>query len=180
MCLQKTGGFVRNWPLVHAKFACDWRPSASRIQIVPAWPSVTCNMNKIDWRPRGYNLHATNGHSGTIFMRLAATRVHFACEWWPLGYKTRDKQTRSVKGRLYIIIMFFFYHWHVYILDACFWLYSWQPLDIWFGKCAGIMDDIATRKQILHALAASCAQSRQFFASTLREKLLWIKKWRRH
>ncbi len=29
-------------------------------------------------------------------------------------------------------------------------LFSWQSLDIWFGKCAVSMDDIATRKQILH------------------------------
>ncbi len=35
------------------------------------------------------------------------------------------------------------------------------------------MDDIATRKQIL--LAASCVQSRQFFASTLREQLFELK-----
>jgi hypothetical protein len=33
------------------------------------------------------------------------------------------------------------------------------------------MDDKATREQILHALAASCVQSRQFFASTLREQI---------
>jgi hypothetical protein len=51
-------------------------------------------------------------------------------------------------------------------------------LNIWFGKCAGTVDEIATRKQkleiqkqILLALAASCIQSRQFFASTLREQL---------
>jgi hypothetical protein len=37
------------------------------------------------------------------------------------------------------------------------------------------MDDIATRKQILQALAASCVQSRQFFASTLREQLFELK-----
>jgi hypothetical protein len=53
-----------------------------------------------DWRPRGYNLHATGGHSGTNYMRQAA---------------------------------------------SC--------------------------KQILHALAASCLQSRQFFKSTVREQL---------
>jgi hypothetical protein len=45
----------------------------------------------------------------------------------------------------------------------------------WFGKCAGTMDDIATWKQILHALAASCVQSRQFFASTMREHLFELK-----
>ncbi len=32
----------------------------------------------------------------------------------------------------------------------------------WFGKCVGTMDGKATRKQILHALAVSCVQSRQF------------------
>jgi hypothetical protein len=30
-----------------------------------------------------------------------------------------------------------------------------------------LVDDKATRKQILHALAASCMQSHQFLASTL-------------
>jgi len=28
-----------------------------------------------DWRPRGYNLHATGGYSGTIYMRLVASRL---------------------------------------------------------------------------------------------------------
>jgi hypothetical protein len=51
-----------------------------------------------DWRPSGYNLPATGGHSGTNYMRLAGSQM-----------------------------------------------------------------------QILHALAASCVQSRQFFASMLRE-----------
>ncbi len=57
-----------------------------------------------DWRPLGDNLHATGGHSGTIYMRLAARRV-----------------------------------------------------------------------QTLHALAAICVQSRQFFASTLRAQLFEFK-----
>jgi hypothetical protein len=34
---------------------------------------------------------------------------------------------------------------------------------------------LETQKQILHALAASCVQSRQFFASTLREQLFELK-----
>jgi hypothetical protein len=38
------------------------------------------------------------------------------------------------------------------------------------------MDGIATQKQISHALAASCVQSRQFFASTLRKQLFEYKK----
>ncbi len=33
----------------------------------------------------------------------------------------------------------------------------------------------ASRMQTLHALAASCVQSRQFFASTLREQLFELK-----
>ncbi len=37
------------------------------------------------------------------------------------------------------------------------------------------LDDTATQKQILHALAASYMQSRQFFASTLRERLFEFK-----
>jgi hypothetical protein len=51
------------------------------MQIVPAWPPVTCNMNKING-----NFHATGGHLGTICMQLVATRVQFACDWRPLGY----------------------------------------------------------------------------------------------
>jgi hypothetical protein len=37
------------------------------------------------------------------------------------------------------------------------------------------MDDIATWNQIFHALAASCVQSRQFFASMLRDQLFDLK-----
>jgi hypothetical protein len=37
------------------------------------------------------------------------------------------------------------------------------------------VDEIATWKQIFHAPAASCVQSRQFFASTLREQLFELK-----
>ncbi len=57
-----------------------------------------------DLRPGGYNLHATGGHSGAVYMRLAASRL-----------------------------------------------------------------------QTLHALAASCMQSRQFFVSTLQEQLFELK-----
>ncbi len=57
-----------------------------------------------DWRPRGYNFHATGGHSVTIYMQLAASRM-----------------------------------------------------------------------QTLHAQAASCMQSRQFFVSTLQEQLFELK-----
>jgi hypothetical protein len=57
--------------------ACKlYRVAASRMQISADFIHVAC-----DWRPRGYNLHvtATGGRSGTIYMRLAATRVQFIC-----------------------------------------------------------------------------------------------------
>ncbi len=75
------------------------RVAASRMQISVDCIHVACN-----WRPRGYNLHATGGHSDTIYMRLAANRM-----------------------------------------------------------------------LILHALTASCVQSRQFFASILQEQLFELK-----
>ncbi len=46
--------------------------ASSRRQITIDFIHVAC-----DWRPRGYNLHPTGGHSGTICMQLAATRVQF-------------------------------------------------------------------------------------------------------
>ncbi len=73
--------------------------AASRLQISVNFIHVAC-----DWRLRGYNLHATGGHLGTIYMRLAASCM-----------------------------------------------------------------------QTLHAPAASCMQSRQFFASTLQEQLFELK-----
>ncbi len=109
----------------HLLRTCVWpvdidcsRVAASRMQIVPAWPPVACNMNKIDG-----NLHATGSHVDTICMRLAATRVQFACDWRPLSYNLhaagghsvticmrlvatrledkRQADKRRVKGRLY-------------------------------------------------------------------------------
>ncbi len=75
------------------------RVAASRMQISVDFIHVACNC-----LPRGYNLHATGGHSGTIDMR-----------------------------------------------------------------------PIASRMQILHALAASTVQSRHFFTSTLRGQLFELK-----
>jgi hypothetical protein len=69
------------------------------MQIPVDFIHVACN-----WRPLGYNLHATGGHSGTICKRLAAIRI-----------------------------------------------------------------------QVLQALAASCMQSCQFFASTLPVQLFELK-----
>ncbi len=150
----------------------NWtRVASSRMLIVPAWPPVAWSMNKIDG-----NLHATVGHAGTICMQLAATLLQFACDWRPLRYNlhatgghsvTRQETSRQEAcKRPPLHHNYIFWHWQVHILDACFRLFSWRSLDTWFGKCSGTMDDIATQKQILHALAASCVQSRQFFAST--------------
>jgi hypothetical protein len=69
------------------------------MQIFVDFVHVAC-----EWRPRGYNLHATGGLLGINYMRLAASRI-----------------------------------------------------------------------QILHALATSCMQSSQFFASMLREQLFELK-----
>ncbi len=159
-CLQKTGGFACNWPPAHAKFACDWRPvehklyprgrkshinctrvAASRMQIVPVWPPVSCNMSKI-----GRNLHTTGGQVGTICMWLAATRVQFICDWRPLDYKTRDKQTRGGEKAIFTSQLYFFSFGKS--------IYSTMPLIIQLkalgylvGKCAGTKDDKVTPKR---------------------------------
>ncbi len=144
------------------------RVAASRMQFVPQWPPVAWNMNKI-----GRNLHATGGHAG----------VQFASDWRPLGYNLHatggHSVTRQETSRQEVCKRLSLHHNYIFSALAsphsqpCFWLFSWlwQPLDIWFGKCAGTMDDKATRKQKLHALVASCVQSLQFIASTLREWL---------
>jgi hypothetical protein len=151
--------------------AKNWRLciqlAASRMQIVPAWPPGACNMNKIT----------------EICMRLAATRVQFACDWRPLRYNLHatgsHSVTRQETSRQEVCKRPSLHHIYIFLALASphprRMLPNFQPLDIWFGKCAGTMDDIATRKQILHALAASCVQSRTFFASTLREQLFELK-----
>jgi hypothetical protein len=83
---------VTVWPPVACKL---YRVAASRMQISVDFIHVAC-----DWQPRRYNLHVMGSHLGTIYMRLAASRM-----------------------------------------------------------------------KSLHALVASCMQSRQFFASTLQEQL---------
>jgi hypothetical protein len=71
--LHATGGQSHsNWTLV----------AVDRMQIVPTWPPVTCNMNKTD-----SNLPAPGGHAGSICMWLAATRVQFECNWPPVACK---------------------------------------------------------------------------------------------
>jgi hypothetical protein len=70
---------------------CTW-VAASHMQIVPQCPPVACKLY-----PLGRQSHSTwiKLAEKKICMRLAATRVQFACDWRQLGYKTRDKQTRS-------------------------------------------------------------------------------------
>ncbi len=86
------------------------RVAASRMQIVPEWPPVACNMNKIDG-----NLPVNGGHSGTICMPLASTQVHFVCESGPLRYISRlffasfktvllDFHSFSPKLKIYVAI----------------------------------------------------------------------------
>ncbi len=60
-CLQKTGGFARNWPITRAKIGCDLRQpnctrvAASRMQIVTEWPPVACSVT--EWPPVACKLH---------------------------------------------------------------------------------------------------------------------------
>jgi hypothetical protein len=49
--------------------------------IVPSWPPVTYNMNKIN-----VNLRAIGRNASTICMRLVAARVQFVCDWRPPWY----------------------------------------------------------------------------------------------
>jgi hypothetical protein len=110
------------WPFTHLLSACLLscnRVATSPLQIVPEWPPVACKLYLCGRQSHAHfgrfysccmwltakrvQLHATGGHSGKIYMRLATSCM-----------------------------------------------------------------------QILHALAASCVQSRQLFASTLREQLFEI------
>jgi hypothetical protein len=79
------------------------RLAASRRKFIPEWLPVACNMNKND-----RNLHASCGLTGAVCMRLAATQVQFACNWRATQLQDkRQADKRCVKGRLYIIIIFF-------------------------------------------------------------------------
>jgi hypothetical protein len=96
---------MKRLPLTHILSTCLLscnQVAASRLQIVPDWPTVACKLyptgrqlhencahvasSRIqisvafihvacDWRPLGYHLYATGGHSGTIFMRLAVSHM---------------------------------------------------------------------------------------------------------
>ncbi len=86
---------ITEWPRVACKLYLSGRRlhancncvAASRMQISAHFIHVAC-----DCRPRGYNLHATGGHLGTICMQLAATRVQFICDWPQVACKLCMRQ----------------------------------------------------------------------------------------
>jgi hypothetical protein len=92
------------------------------------------------------NLHATDDHAGTICMPLAATRLQ----------DKRQADKRCVKGRLYIIKFFF----SISKSTSLTVLLTIQLMALGYlvWKMRWYYFDKATRKQILHALAASCMQ----------------------
>ncbi len=171
---------AKNWLLAHAKFACDWRPvayklypsgrqshinctrvAASRMQIVPAWPPVACNIIK----------------SPEICMGLAATRVQFACDW---------AATRQETSRQEVCKRPSLHHNCIFLALAsphprpCFWLFSWRPLDIWFGKCTAYYE-WQSHAEANFARASSLLRAKPpVFCKHAARTIIWIKKWRRH
>ncbi len=87
--LAKTSGFARNWPLAHAKFACAYKLYPSGRQPHAKFTRVAASRMQHQIK------------SAEICQRLAATRVQFACDWWPLRYKTRDKSHGSATATLH-------------------------------------------------------------------------------
>jgi hypothetical protein len=90
------------------------------MQILPVWLPVACDMNKIDG-----NLPASGGHLGTICMRLAVTRVQFACDCVSVQiarlhnflyltfheiYETKVRLKTMLKGTVSEIFCFRFFH----------------------------------------------------------------------
>jgi hypothetical protein len=99
--------------------------------LVTDWPPVAGKLYL-----SGHQSHANFSRFYSCCMRLAATRVQFACDWRPLRYNLHA--TGGHSGTIYMRLA-------------------------------------TSRIQTLHALAASCMQSRQFFASMLREPLFELK-----
>jgi len=105
-CLQKTGGFAINWPLPRAKFASVWLVGSKgrgckllknrvMMQRRPFTHLLSASLLSCNWVaasrtqivPVYRQLHANFPQCYSCCLRLAATRVQFACDWWPLGYK---------------------------------------------------------------------------------------------
>ncbi len=139
---------------LHAMEASPW-------QIVPKWPPVACSLY-----PRGRQSHTRWIKSMEICMRLAVTRIQFSCDLRPLvtifmrlvaNLVTRQEASEQEAFLVVFTPLLFFYHCQAHIPDPMLPI-SLRSLDIWFGKCAGTINNRATRKPILHALAASCVQ----------------------
>jgi hypothetical protein len=103
--------------------------------------------------------------------RVAASRIEIVPKWPPVACKLypRGSQSHATFGRFHSCFMPLA---ATRVQFAC----DWQPLGYNLyvtGSHSGTiyMRMAASRMQILHALAASCVQSRQFFASMLREQL---------
>jgi hypothetical protein len=51
-----------------------------------------------DWRPLGYNLYATSGHSGIIYMRLAASACKVCMQSGQFFASTLQEQLFELKN----------------------------------------------------------------------------------
>jgi hypothetical protein len=113
------------------------------LRLAAKWVQFAC-----DWRPRGYNLHATGGHVSTICMRLAATWVQFACDWRPRGYNLH-----ATGGHVGTIFMRLAATW---VQFACDWRPRGYNLHATGGHSGTICLQLATRRTLfLYRLAAS-------------------------
>jgi hypothetical protein len=54
-----------------------------------------------DWRPRRNNLHATGGHSGTIYMRLAASCMQILHALVPSCLQSRQFFASTLQEQLF-------------------------------------------------------------------------------
>ncbi len=136
------------------QLACNWRSHGREIMCVwrpfanKLYPGGRQLRTKFagDWRPVAYKLNCT---------RVAASCMQIVLVWPP------------VEGKFSLILL---------ILHAngghagtiCMWLPATRVKFISYWPPVACM-------QILHALAACCVQSPQFFTSTLREQLFELK-----
>jgi hypothetical protein len=106
--------------------------------------------------------------------RVAASRMQIVPKWPPVAYKLypRGRQSHANFGQFYSCCTRLA---ATRVQFAC----DWQPLGYNLyatGHSSTIYLRLAaSHMQTLHALAASCVQSLQFFASTLREQLFELK-----
>ncbi len=154
VCMQLAPVAYKLYPSGGQSHANYTRVAASRMQHEYNRPKFAC-----DWRPLGYNLHATGSHSVT---RQDTSRQELCKR--PSLHRTGN----------YIFLALASPH-----PPPCFWLFSWRPLDIWFGKCAGTMNDKATEANFVRASGQLRAKPPVFCQHAART-IIKIKKWRRH